>query len=75
MVVPGQPAAQAQESTTITVLHDTHFHGNFEDDDSDIARYFALAEERMAEKEHALFLGNGDDIAPPCSPACSAGTT
>jgi 2',3'-cyclic-nucleotide 2'-phosphodiesterase (5'-nucleotidase family) len=64
MLVPPQPGAQAEEPTTITILHDSHFHGNFEDTDSDIARYFALVEQRKAEKEHALFLGNGDDIAP-----------
>jgi 2',3'-cyclic-nucleotide 2'-phosphodiesterase (5'-nucleotidase family) len=63
MLAPA-PGAQADEPTTITILHDTHFHGNFEDADSDIARYFALVEERKAEKEHSLFLGNGDDIAP-----------
>jgi 2',3'-cyclic-nucleotide 2'-phosphodiesterase (5'-nucleotidase family) len=57
-------SVKAQDTTTITVLHDTHFHGHFEDPHSDIARYFSLVGERKDAADHALFLGNGDDIAP-----------
>jgi 2',3'-cyclic-nucleotide 2'-phosphodiesterase (5'-nucleotidase family) len=52
----------------ITFLHDTHFHGNFAHDEetgvSEIARYMALVAERKAEIPDALFIGNGDDLAP-----------
>lgn len=49
----------------VTLLHDTHFHGGFGDSDgAGIARYMALVGERKAANPGALFLGNGDDLAP-----------
>ncbi|AYY12392.1 bifunctional metallophosphatase/5'-nucleotidase [Actinobacteria bacterium YIM 96077] len=52
----------------VTLLHDTHFHGAFHHDAdtgvSEIAQYMALVEERKDALPHALFTGNGDDIAP-----------
>jgi 5'-nucleotidase / UDP-sugar diphosphatase len=48
----------------ITILHDTHFHGNFGDDDANIAKYMALVNRLKTKDPSALFLGNGDDLAP-----------
>jgi 5'-nucleotidase / UDP-sugar diphosphatase len=57
--------ASEPETTTITLLHDSHFHGKFEDSDvATIGRYFALVQERKDALEHAFFVGNGDDVAP-----------
>ncbi|WP_435345927.1 bifunctional metallophosphatase/5'-nucleotidase [Haloarchaeobius sp. HRN-SO-5] len=62
----GTAAAAAAE--TVTILHDSHFHGRFGDpnDDTamDIARYQTLIDQRRAARENAVFLGNGDDLAP-----------
>jgi 5'-nucleotidase/UDP-sugar diphosphatase len=65
------PAAGSEHEDTVevTLLHDTHFHGKFSQSVSgttvDIARYFALVQERKdALDGNALFLGNGDDIGP-----------
>jgi 2',3'-cyclic-nucleotide 2'-phosphodiesterase (5'-nucleotidase family) len=56
----------------VSLLHDTHFHGKFgpsegeefEEGLANIGRYMALVEERKEALDHALFLGNGDDVAP-----------
>jgi 2',3'-cyclic-nucleotide 2'-phosphodiesterase (5'-nucleotidase family) len=62
--LPVAPAAGADEPVEITILHDTHFHGRFSNPHSTIARYMALAEARKGAHEHAIFVGNGDDLAP-----------
>ncbi|WP_265108105.1 bifunctional metallophosphatase/5'-nucleotidase [Halosolutus halophilus] len=66
--VAGTTTASAQSDPTVTVLHDTHFHGRFGDptDDGtmDIARYQTLVDKRRTARENAVFLGIGDDIAP-----------
>nr|WP_242406200.1 bifunctional UDP-sugar hydrolase/5'-nucleotidase [Halostagnicola larsenii] len=52
---------------TVTIVHDTHFHGRFRDAESDelnIARYYTVVQEALEEGDNALFLGNGDDLAP-----------
>ncbi|QYR22442.1 5'-nucleotidase C-terminal domain-containing protein [Paenibacillus sp. sptzw28] len=51
--------------TTLTIIHDTHFHGNFGQPDSaeNIANYFGLANRIKSEQPNSLFIGNGDDIA------------
>lgn len=53
-------------TTDVTILHDTHLHGSFGDLDepANIATYSALVRERKEAREHALFVGNGDEIAP-----------
>ncbi|WP_255171027.1 bifunctional metallophosphatase/5'-nucleotidase [Natrononativus amylolyticus] len=59
--------AGAEEAETLTIIHDTHFHGRFEDADEpeiNIARYHTMVEQLRAEHENAIFLGIGDDIAP-----------
>ncbi|QWC20534.1 bifunctional UDP-sugar hydrolase/5'-nucleotidase [Halorubrum sp. 2020YC2] len=59
--------AAAQDDGTLTLVHDTHFHGRFEDAGNeaiDIARYYAVVEEFRSEYPNAAFLGNGDDLAP-----------
>ena len=52
----------------VVILHDTHFHGEFSHDPatgiSEIAQYMTMALERKAALPHALFVGNGDDLAP-----------
>ncbi|VTT86134.1 5'-nucleotidase [Halorubrum sp. DM2] len=57
----------AQDDGTLTLVHDTHFHGRFEDAGNeaiDIARYYAIVEELRGEYPNTAFLGNGDDLAP-----------
>jgi 5'-nucleotidase / UDP-sugar diphosphatase len=49
----------------VTILHDTHFHGDFgAEDGPNIARYMALVADLKEQNPGALFLGNGDDLAP-----------
>jgi 2',3'-cyclic-nucleotide 2'-phosphodiesterase (5'-nucleotidase family) len=61
-------SAAAAAADTVTILHDSHFHGRFGDPDADwamdIARYQTLVDARRAARENAVFLGNGDDLAP-----------
>jgi 2',3'-cyclic-nucleotide 2'-phosphodiesterase (5'-nucleotidase family) len=49
----------------VTILHDTHFHGNFGELDKpdNIANYIGLVNHIRSLKPGVLFLGNGDDIA------------
>ena len=60
-------SAAAQDDGTLTLVHDTHFHGRFEDAGNeaiDIARYYNIVEEFRAEYPNTAFFGNGDDLAP-----------
>lgn len=58
----------AQPDETVTILHDSHFHGRFgepsDDGAMDIARYQTLIDDRRYTRENTVFLGNGDDLAP-----------
>jgi 2',3'-cyclic-nucleotide 2'-phosphodiesterase (5'-nucleotidase family) len=58
----------AAEADTVTLLHDSHFHGRFGDPNDgasmDIARYQTLIDERRSARANAVFLGNGDDLGP-----------
>ncbi len=59
--------AAAVDDDTLTIIHDTHFHGRFNDSDFenlDIARYQTLVDDLRDEYPNALFFGNGDDLAP-----------
>lgn len=59
-------ATAAQSETTVTLVHDTHFHGRFEDafdEAQNIANYFGVHEAIAARRENVLRLGNGDDLA------------
>lgn len=57
--------AEESEAVEITLLHDTHFHGNFgSPSKANIAKYVGLINSIRAEKDHSLFLGNGDELAP-----------
>ena len=51
-------------SGQVTILHDTHFHGNLGDpgDALNVANYFGLIERLRGEYPDALVLGNGDDL-------------
>ncbi|MFC6904916.1 bifunctional metallophosphatase/5'-nucleotidase [Halalkalicoccus tibetensis] len=59
----GRASASGTGHETVTLFHDTHFHGLFEDDHADIASYFGLIDERARAAENPFVLGNGDDIA------------
>jgi len=52
-------------SGSVTLVHDTHFHGRFGDpeDPANIGTYFGLMDEIRSENPDALVLGNGDDLA------------
>ncbi|ELY90343.1 5'-nucleotidase domain-containing protein [Natrialba hulunbeirensis JCM 10989] len=57
----------ADADDTVTLVHDTHFHGRFfdaEEDDLNLARYYTVVEDVLADHENSLFVGNGDDLAP-----------
>lgn len=53
------------KSNQVTLIHDTHFHGNFGDANNpeNIANYFGLINKIRSEKPNSLMLGNGDDLA------------
>jgi 2',3'-cyclic-nucleotide 2'-phosphodiesterase (5'-nucleotidase family) len=57
--------AKLPKGKQITLIHDTHFHGNFGDPKKakNVANYFGLINQIRAEKKHSLMLGNGDDLA------------
>jgi 2',3'-cyclic-nucleotide 2'-phosphodiesterase/3'-nucleotidase len=46
----------------VTLLHDTHFHGNYSNAGVTISQYLGLARERKEAIGEALFIGSGDDI-------------
>ncbi|WP_306061177.1 bifunctional metallophosphatase/5'-nucleotidase [Natronococcus wangiae] len=51
---------------TITLIHDTHFHGRFKDafdQAQNVATYFGIHEAIADRRENVLRLGNGDDLA------------
>lgn len=51
--------------TELTILHDTHVHGRYgkADETDNIETYFGLMDTLASQAEHAIRLGNGDDIA------------
>jgi len=66
-------AAGSRRSTSVRLLHDTHFHGRFENafaDDLNVANYFGLMNEIQGVTSgfgsgsgNVLRVGNGDDLA------------
>ncbi|PSQ30193.1 bifunctional metallophosphatase/5'-nucleotidase [Halobacteriales archaeon SW_6_65_46] len=63
----GGVASATQPANTVTLIHDTHFHGRFEDAgdaELNLPRYFAVADRLREEYDNAAFIGNGDDLAP-----------
>lgn len=59
--------AAAQDGDTLTIVHDTHFHGRFEDAsdaEKSLARYYVEAARLREEYGNSAFIGNGDDLAP-----------
>jgi 2',3'-cyclic-nucleotide 2'-phosphodiesterase (5'-nucleotidase family) len=50
--------------TTFSIIHDTHFHGNFGDPKApnNIANYFGIANKIKAAQPNSIFVGNGDDL-------------
>lgn len=64
-VLASQLNAQAQGPVRITIIHDTHFHGGFENADNiSLAQFAGLVKRIKGEQPNALFVGNGDDIGP-----------
>lgn len=65
------PLAQvsAEENSSavkeVTIIHDTHFHGNFgkSDEAENIVNYLSLVSQIRDEKPNSLFVGSGDDLA------------
>ena len=65
----GTSAAESHEGDgqTVTIIHDTHFHGRFTDagdEDINIARFHSIVEALRNEHDNAAFFGIGDDLAP-----------
>ncbi|WP_306061534.1 bifunctional metallophosphatase/5'-nucleotidase [Natronococcus wangiae] len=59
-------ANATQSVGTVTLVHDTHFHGRFEDafdQAQNVATYFGIHEAIADRRENVLRLGNGDDLA------------
>ncbi|ELY98479.1 bifunctional metallophosphatase/5'-nucleotidase [Natrialba asiatica] len=52
------------ERTTLRLLHDTHIHGRLGNsgEPHNVANYFGLIEELYAAADHAVAVGNGDDL-------------
>ncbi|MFB6235417.1 MAG: bifunctional UDP-sugar hydrolase/5'-nucleotidase [Halopenitus sp.] len=66
-VLGGDSGAAAQPGDTVTVVHDTHFHGRFEDAGDaakNIGRYGKVVSDLLAANGDGVFLGNGDDLGP-----------
>ncbi|RKD88105.1 bifunctional metallophosphatase/5'-nucleotidase [Halopiger aswanensis] len=68
-LLPATDRTRAASTTdgTVTLVHDTHFHGRFRDasaDELSLARYYSVVEELLADADNGLFVGNGDDFAP-----------
>lgn len=56
-------AALAAEPVEITIVHDTHTHGNFKAAKSNIAQKAHIINGIRASKASVLFVGSGDDLA------------
>lgn len=55
--------AQAETSPVeVTIIHDSHVHGNFASNNTDIAQKAYIINEIRSRKPDALFVGNGDDL-------------
>ncbi|HEY8348192.1 MAG TPA: 5'-nucleotidase C-terminal domain-containing protein [Symbiobacteriaceae bacterium] len=59
------PPALAQEAPVVevTIIHDTHMHGNFEADGKNIAQKATIINEIRSRRPSAVFVGVGDDLA------------
>jgi 2',3'-cyclic-nucleotide 2'-phosphodiesterase (5'-nucleotidase family) len=59
-----EKSQHALSQATFTIIHDTHFHGNFgnPNEPNNIANYFGIANKIKSEKPNSLFIGNGDDL-------------
>ena len=58
-------AASAEDAETVTLVYDTHFDGQFGDEDEpNVARYATEVRRLLDEYENAVFVGGGDDLSP-----------
>ncbi len=61
-IASGTAAAQ-EEGDTVTIVHDLHSHGAIgEPEEPNIARYQAVLQDQLAERDDAVFLANGDEL-------------
>ncbi|WP_052702818.1 5'-nucleotidase C-terminal domain-containing protein [Paenibacillus beijingensis] len=51
--------------TTLTIVHDTHFHGNYGNagQEENISNYFGVVNQIRNQQPNSLFIANGDDLA------------
>jgi 5'-nucleotidase / UDP-sugar diphosphatase len=57
--------ASAEDAETVTLVYDTHFDGQFGDEDEpNVARYATEVARLLDEHENAVFVGGGDDLSP-----------
>jgi 5'-nucleotidase / UDP-sugar diphosphatase len=55
----------ADDGETVTLIYDTHFDGQFGDEDEpNIARYATEVQRLLDEYDNAMFVGGGDDLSP-----------
>jgi 5'-nucleotidase / UDP-sugar diphosphatase len=55
----------ADGDETVTLIYDTHFDGQFGDEDEpNIARYATEIQRLLEEYDNAVFVGGGDDLSP-----------
>lgn len=57
---------ETPSNTSVTILHDTHFHGRFKNtfvEQRTIANYFGLMDNIATQRDHVVRVGNGDDLA------------
>jgi 2',3'-cyclic-nucleotide 2'-phosphodiesterase/3'-nucleotidase len=60
------PSGDGSGRTTLKLVHDTHVHGRLGEPDANenVENYFGLMHHLTAQCEHAMRLGNGDDLGP-----------
>ena len=56
-------AAEEPEGDTVTIVHDLHTHSEIgEPGEPNIARYWNVVQEQLADRDDAVFLANGDEL-------------
>ncbi|MDB4897178.1 MAG: 5-nucleotidase [Firmicutes bacterium] len=61
--IPAVGLAQTSPVTAeVTIIHDSHVHGNFASGKTNIAQKAAIINEIRTRKPDAVFVGNGDDL-------------
>ncbi|AGB36223.1 bifunctional metallophosphatase/5'-nucleotidase [Natronococcus occultus] len=56
-------AAEEPEGDTVTIVHDLHTHSEIgEPGEPNIARYWNVVQDQLADRDDAVFLANGDEL-------------